>query len=222
VSAAALIVFREVLEAALIISIVLAASRGVPARRVIAAGGIVAGVLGAVIVAGLAGAITQAASGAGQEILNASILIAAVAMLGWHNVWMSRHGREMAARVKVLGGQVVQGKTPAWALGGAIALAVLREGSEVALFLYGIAAGGEQASAMLLGSGIGLTSGVLVGISLYAGVLRIPLRHFFTVTSAMILLLCAGLASQAAGFLVQAGLIPPLSESLWDTSWLAR
>jgi len=36
----------------------------------------------------------------------------------------------------------------------------------------------------------------------------------------LILFLCAGLASQAAGFLVQAGLIPALSESLWDTSWL--
>jgi high-affinity iron transporter len=218
VSAAALIVFREVLEAALIISIVLAASRGAPARMRIAAGGIVAGTLGAVVVAALAGTITEAASGVGQEILNAAILIAAVAMLGWHNVWMSRHGREMAAHMKALGGEIAQGRIPAWALGSAIALAVLREGSEVALFLYGIAAGGEKASAMLLGSAIGLASGVLVGVSLYAGVLRIPLRHFFAVTSAMILLLCAGLASQAAGFLVQAGLIPALSESLWDTS----
>jgi high-affinity iron transporter len=124
----------------------------------------------------------------------------------------------MAAHMKALGGEIAQGRIPAWALGSAIALAVLREGSEVALFLYGIAAGGEKASAMLLGSAIGLASGVLVGVSLYAGVLRIPLRHFFAVTSAMILLLCAGLASQAAGFLVQAGLIPALSESLWDTS----
>jgi len=220
VSAAALIVFREVLEAALIIGIVLAASRGVPGSRLIAAGGIAAGALGAVVVAALAGTITEAASGVGQEILNAAILGAAVLMLGWHNVWMSRHGREMAARMKALGNDIVIGRISAWALGVAIALAVLREGSEVALFLYGIAAGGEKTGAMLAGSAIGLVSGILVGVSLYAGVLRVPLRHFFTVTGALILFLCAGLASQAAGFLVQAGLIPALSESLWDTSWL--
>lgn len=219
-SAAALIVFREVLEASLIIGIVLAASRGVRARMLIAGGGIAAGALGAIVVAALAGTITEAASGVGQEILNAAILGAAVVMLGWHNVWMSRHGREMAARMKALGNDIVLGRISAWALGGAIALAVLREGSEVALFLYGIAAGGEKTGAMMLGSAIGLASGVSVGFLLYAGVLRIPLRHFFTVTGAMILLLCAGLASQAAGFLVQAGLIPALSESLWDSSRL--
>lgn len=220
VSAAALIVFREVLEAALIIGIVLAASRGVRGRGLIATGGILTGALGAVVVAALAGTITEAASGVGQEILNAAILSAAVLMLGWHNVWMSQHGRGMAARMKALGSSIAHGRIPAWVLGGAIALAVLREGSEVALFLYGIAAGGEKAGAMLLGSLIGLAAGALVGMLLYAGVLRIPVRHFFTVTGAMILLLSAGLASQAAGFLVQAGLLPPLGESLWDTSWL--
>jgi high-affinity iron transporter len=220
VSAAALIAFREVLEAALIIGIVLAASRGVPGRGTIAAGGILAGAIGAIVVAALAGKIADAMSGIGQEILNAGILGAAVLILGWHNVWMSRHGREAAARMKTLGSGIAQGQIPAWVLGGAIALAVLREGSEVALFLYGIAAGGEKVSAMMLGSTIGLATGALVGCLFYAGVLRIPLRHFFTVTSAMILLLCAGLASQAAGYLVQAGLLPALSESLWDTSWL--
>src|SRR4249920_1537526 len=89
VSAAALIVFREVLEAALIIGIVLAASRGVPGRGTIAAGGILAGAIGAIVVAALAGKIADAMSGIGQEVLNAGILGAAVLMLGWHNVWMS-------------------------------------------------------------------------------------------------------------------------------------
>jgi high-affinity iron transporter len=220
VSAAALIVFREVLEAALIMGIVLAASRGVAGRIRIAATGITVGALGAAVVAALADLITEAAAGVGQEILNATILGAAVLLLGWHNVWMSRHGREMAVRMKSLGGDIALGRIPAWTLGGAIALAVLREGSEVALFLYGIAAGGEKTGAMLLGSAIGLVAGAVLGLSLYAGVLRIPLRHFFTVTGAMIVLLCAGLASQAAGFLVQAGLIPALHETLWDTSWL--
>ena len=92
----AIIVFREVLEAALIVGIVMAASRGAPRRGLWVGGGIAAGVLGAIGVAAVAGTIAAAAEGMGQELFDAAILFAAVRMLGWHNIWMSRHGRELA------------------------------------------------------------------------------------------------------------------------------
>lgn len=218
--AAALIVFREVLEASLIIGIVMAACRGIPRRALMAAGGIAAGLAGAAIIAAAAGRIAEAASGVGQEILNASILGAAVLMLGWHNIWMSRHGREIARHMNAVGRKVALGTAPVWVLGSAIALAVLREGSEVVLFLYGIAAGGSGAGQVLFGGTAGLAAGSAVGVLIYFGLLRVPMRHLFTVTGVMILMLAAGLASQAAGFLVQANLIPPLTEQLWDTSFL--
>jgi FTR1 family protein len=218
--ATALIVFREALEAALIIGIVMAASRTVPHRSAIALTGAGAGIAGALLIAALAGTISEAASGVGQEILNASILGAAVLMLGWHNVWMSQHGREMAAQMKAVGAGIAGGTLPVWMLGSVIALAVLREGAEVVLFLFGIVAGGGEFGGMLVGGFTGLGAGVLVGAFLYFGMLKIPLRHFFTVTGIMILLLAAGLAAQCAGFLVQAGLIPAFGEQLWDTSWL--
>lgn len=53
---------------------------------------------------------------------------------------------------------------------------------------------------------------------LYRSLLTIPTRYFFSVTRWMILLLAAGMASQAAGFLNQAGLLPALKPMLWDTS----
>lgn len=218
--ATALVVFREALEAALIIGIVLAASRGVRRRNFIAMSGIGAGIVGAIVIAALARQIAEAAAGIGQEILNAAILGAAVLMLGWHNVWMSRHGREMSARMKAVGGGIAAGALPIWVLGSVIGLAVLREGAEVVLFLYGIAASGGDAASMTAGGLSGLGVGVLVGTLLYFGILGIPLRHFFTVTGIMILLLAAGLAAQSAGFLVQAGLLQSLGEQLWDTSWL--
>ena len=215
---AALIVFREVLEAALVIGIACAATRGMPRRNAWVAGGIAAGAAGACLVAAFAGAIAGTASGMGQELFNAGVLLAAVAMLGWHNVWMARHGREMAQQMNALGRSVQAGARPLYALGAVIALAVLREGSEVALFLYGLAAGGSTAAGMLAGSGIGLAGGAALGMALYFGLLRIPTRHFFTVTSWMILLLAAGMASQAAGFLIQADYLPALGETLWDSS----
>ena len=218
--ATALIVFREVLEASLIIGIVMAACRGIPRRSTMAIGGISAGLLGAIVIAAAAGKIAESASGMGQEILNAGILGAAVLMLGWHNIWMSRHGREIAAQMSAVGKKVALGSVPVWVLGSAIALAVLREGAEVVLFLYGVAAGGANPVQMLFGGAAGLLIGAALGLLMYFGLLGVPIRHFFTVTSVMILLLAAGLASQSAGFLVQAGLIPPLAEPLWDSSFL--
>jgi high-affinity iron transporter len=216
----ALIVFREVLEAALVIGIACAATRGIPRRNAWVAFGIAAGTAGACVVAAFAELIAGAAEGMGQEIFNASVLLAAVGMLGWHNVWMARHGREMAQQMNALGQSVQSGARPLYALGAVISLAVLREGSEVVLFLYGLSAGGSSGAGMLAGGAIGLAGGTATGVLLYFGLLRVPTRHFFTVTSWMILLLAAGMASQAAGYLIQADYLPPLGATLWDSSRL--
>jgi high-affinity iron transporter len=217
--AIALIVFREVLEAALIVGIVLAASRGVARRGRWVGGGIAGGALGAVVVAGFAGEIAEAAQGVGQELFNAAVLFLAVAMLGWHNVWMGRHGRELALAAGDIGKAVLAGVKPLYALFTVTALAVLREGSELVLFLYSVAAANASSAAALAGGiAVGLAGGSAIGAALYFGLLRIPMRHLFTVTSWMILLLAAGMAAQGAAFLVQADLLPSFGNELWDTS----
>jgi high-affinity iron transporter len=217
--ATAIIVFREVLEAALVVGIVLAAARGVPRRGVWVSGGIAAGVLGATLVAACASAIAAAVNGIGQELFNAAILFTAVAMLGWHNVWMNRHGRELASNAARLGKAVLGGSRPLYALALVVGIAVLREGSEIVLFLYGIAIASGVGGLSMLGGGIlGLAGGVAVGALIYFGLLAIPLRQLFTVTSWLILLLAAGMASQGAAFLMQANLLPSLGNDLWDTS----
>jgi high-affinity iron transporter len=217
----AIIVFREVLEAALIVGIVMAATRGIRGRGIWIGSGIACGALAATIVAAGAETIAQAVAGIGQELFNATILFAAVAMLGWHNIWMTRHGREMAGAATRLGADVRAGKEPLWALSFAVGLAVLREGSEAVLFLFGIAAAGDSgAGAMALGGVLGLAAGVAAGAGIYLGLVSIPLRHLFTVTSWLVLLLAAGMASQAAAFLLQADLLPSLGMTLWDTSFL--
>jgi high-affinity iron transporter len=219
--ATAIIVFREVLEAALIVGIVMAASRGALRRGAWVGGGIAAGVLGAVGVAAGAGTIAAMAQGIGQELFDAAILFAAVLMLGWHNVWMARHGRDLASNATQLGHDVRSGAQPLWALAFAVGLAVLREGSETVLFLYGIALAGQGgAAAMAIGGAVGLALGVAAGVAIYWGLVSIPMRQLFTVTSWLVLLLAAGLASQGAAFLMQADLLPPLGSNVWDTSFL--
>jgi high-affinity iron transporter len=218
--ASAIVVFREVLEAALIVGIVLAATRGIAGRGRWVALGIAGGVLGAVVVALFAEGIAAMAEGMGQELFNAGVLFLAVVMLGWHNVWMSRHGRAMAREMKAVGHDVAAGTRPLYVLAVVVGLAVLREGSEIVLFLYGIAASGGSSLSLLTGSLAGVVLGAAAGAALYLGLLRIPTGRLFTVTGWMILLLAAGLAAQGAGFLVQAGMLPALGDQLWDTSAL--
>ena len=216
--ATAVIMFREILEASLIIAIVLGASREIAGRGRWVAAGIGLGLLGASIVAVLANVASSEFSGNGQAILNAVILLSAVAMLTWHNVWMSSHGRELSSEIKGVGLDVQSGQRPLTALLVITMVAVMREGSEAVLFLWAIATSGEQSVNMLLGGLGGVIGGMLVGILLYFGLLRIPARHFFSITSWLILLLASGLAAQAAGFLNQIGLLPALGNGVWNTS----
>jgi len=221
VFAAAIIVFRESLEASLIISVMLAATRGLPLRGRWISGGILLGLAGSAIVASSMEAIANFANGVGQELFNVAILVAAIGMLAWHNIWMSVHGKELAREISQKARAVIDGRSAHSVIMLVVSLAVLREGAETVLFLYGvITGGGNDVPDTLLGSTIGLMLGAMVGALLYTGLLRVPVRWFFAVTSALVLLLAASMASQAARLLIQADLLPSLAMPLWDTSGL--
>jgi len=217
---ALIIVFREVLEAGLIVGIVLAATQGVAGRGRWIWIGIGAGVLGAAVVAAFAGVISEAFQGSGQELFNASVLGVAVVMLMWHNAWMARHGREIAAELRQVGADVSDGAKPLTALAVVIGLAVLREGSEVVLFLYGIMASGTSGMSLLSGGVLGIAAGAAFTGLTYFGLLAIPSRYIFAVTSWLIALLAAGMAAQSVQFLNNGGILVVLDRTVWDTSWL--
>jgi len=215
------IVFREMLEAGLIIGIVLAATKGVVGRGLWISYGIAGGVAGACLVALFANAIAGLFAGSGQELFNASVLALAVCMLTWHNVWMSSHGREMARDMKAVGAAVSSGERTLSALAIVVGVAVLREGAEVVLFLYGIAATGDSSAAqMLLGGAAGIAAGGVMSALLYFGLLAIPTSQLFAVTTGLITLLAAGLAAQCIQYIQSAGYLRILTKRLWDTSWL--
>ncbi|MGJ4941085.1 FTR1 family iron permease [Bradyrhizobium sp. HKCCYLS1011] len=217
--AALIIVFREVFEAGLIVGIVLAVTSTVPHRLRWIGGGLLAGIAGACIVAAFAGALSQLFEGMGQELFNAAILGTAVVMLTWHNVWMARHGREMANDLRAVGQAVAEGSRPLIALAIVVAVAVLREGSEVALFLYGVAASGDNSGPALLGGGaLGLALGMAVCLATYFGLMRIPPKALFATTTWLITLLAAGMAAQAVAFLARANWLTSLDQIVWDSS----
>jgi high-affinity iron transporter len=221
VLAALIIVFREVFEAGLIVGIVLAVTGSVPHRNRWIGGGVLAGALAACGVAAFAGALSQLFAGMGQELFNAAILAVAVTMLTWHNVWMARHGREMAGEMRAVGQAVAEGSKPLLALAVVVGVAVLREGSEVALFLYGVAASdGGSALSLAIGGLIGLALGAAVCLLTYFGLMRIPPRALFATTTVLITLLAAGMAAQAVAFLERANWLTRLDTVVWDSGWL--
>jgi high-affinity iron transporter len=221
VLAALIIVFREVFEAGLVVGIVMAATRTVPGRGWWVGGGVLGGTLGAGIVAMFAGALSAIFDGIGQELFNAAILAVAVVMLSWHNIWMARHGREIAAEMREAGEAVVAGSMTLMSLAIVVGVAVLREGVEVVLFLYGVATSqGGSGLGILAGGAIGLILGASVCLLTYFGLVIIPSRHLFAVTSLMLAFLAAGMAAQATKFLEQANVVTSLGTIVWDTSWV--
>ena len=216
---ALIIVFREVFEAGLILGIVLAAANGVPKAGRWIGMGLAAGLAGATLLASFVDVIANAMQGVGQEVFNACILASAVLMLAWHNIWMARHGREMSAELKGVGQAVKTGNRSLLALAVVVGVAVLREGSEVVLFLYGVLIqGGEGVGSLALGGLLGTVLGGCVSALMYFGLTRIPTRRLFSVTTGLITLLAAGMAAQSVFFLEQSGLVDVFGRKAWDTS----
>ena len=152
--------------------------------------------------------------------MNATVLIIAVISSTWHNVWMAEHGREIAVQMRKVGTEVSEGRQPLAVLTLVVFVAVMREGSEIVLFLYGIVFAAMNMASLLTGGAIGfsLERHGVVDDRLTA----LPTRYIFSVTSVLIALLAAGMAAQAVRFLQAAGVITALRSKVWYTSWILR
>ncbi|MDQ6991268.1 MAG: FTR1 family protein [Mariprofundaceae bacterium] len=217
-----IIVFREVLEMALVLGVLLAATKGAQhSRRWIGFGAFI-GFLGAVIVAFLMEEMESSVHGNGEFIFNAVLLSLAACLLAWTVLWMSQHGRDMTMRMQQIGSSVTAGDLPTTALFVVALSAVMREGSEAVFFLFGAAeSGNSDAWNIVWGSLLGMLSGAGVGYILYRSLLHIPMQSLFRVLAWLLMFLAAGMASQAAANLTMIEVLPPLVEILWNTSsWL--
>ena len=220
--AALIIVFREVFEAGLIVGIVLAVTRTVAHRNRWIGGGVLAGVLAACVVAAFAGALSNLFAGMGQELFNAAILTIAVVMLTWHNVWMARHGKELAGelrRCRTGGGRWIEIAAGAGGRGR-----LLRCCAKAARSCCFSMACWQRAAippwSVALGGFAGLALGAAVCMLTYFGLVRIPMRALFTTTTVLIALLAAGMAAQAAAFLEKANWLTAMDTVVWDSGWL--
>ena len=218
-TSALVIVFREMLEMALVLGVLFAATKGMRQSRQWIGLGVGAGVIGALLFALFMEEIEGSFDGDGEFLFNAAILGIASLLIAWTVVWMSSHGREMAEKMRRVGQSVMDGDAPRAALAVVAAAAVLREGGEAVFFLFGAAQTVQQDGASVLtGAAFGVLLGALTGYVIYRGLVKIPLRHLFGVIGWMLIVLAAGMASQSAYNLVIIDVLPALVDPLWNTS----
>jgi high-affinity iron transporter len=220
--AALLITLREGLEAALIISILLAYLRqlGRTDRTSLVWWGTGLATLVSLAVGTVIFAAAAEFEGTAEELFEGLVSLFAVGVLTWMIFWMRRQGARLRSDL--------QARVDTALLGGGIGLAalafvvVLREGIETALFVFAAAkataveSGG--AGAQLVGAAIGLGIAFTIGALLYRGAVRLNVRTFFKVTGALILVVAAGLFAFAVHELQEAGVLGFLEREVFDVS----
>ena len=218
-----LIGLREGLEAALVVSILVAYLVKTDRRHLL--GRIWAGVGLAVAVSlGFGALLTYGPRGVSfqaQELIGGGLSLVAVGFVTWMIFWMARAARGIAGDLR---GRIdLAAEGGAWSLAAVAVLAVGREGLETALFLWAATEAGTRDSGAaawepLLGAGLGLVTAAVVGYLLYRGAVRINLTRFFTWTGAFLIVVAAGVLSYGVHDLQEAGVLPGLRSIAFDVS----
>ncbi len=217
-TASALITLRETLEASLVIGIVLAYLERTDNRsfRPSVWLGLAAGVALSLVLGVLLHRFLGGLRGRMEQVFEGTLLLLAVGLMSWMVYWMMRAGRTMRQSVErdVSTHVVREYKLGIFFL---ILFTVLREGTETVIFL--------QAALLQSGSGVqllGAALGVIVAVALSGMVFweirQIPLRRFFGVMNALLILFSAGLFMHGIHEFQEAGILPETIEHVWDTS----
>jgi high-affinity iron transporter len=207
--------FREGLEAALIIGIVLGALRQARRRDLSnsvwfgAGGAALLSLITAVLLTHLGLELKDPA----EAIFEATTMLLAASILSWMIIWMSQRARHLKSDLE--SGVQKASQTGKWSLFGLAFLAVLREGVELALFLTA-AVFSSGARQTVLGALFGLGTAVLLGWSLFAASLRLNLRRFFQVTGILLIFFAAGLVAHSLHEFNELGWVPPVIEHIWN------
>lgn len=213
-----IIVFREILEIAIVIGILCAVTKDLKNRSVWIMSGLVGGILGSITLAFFMKSIGQSFAGHGEELFNALVLLTAALMIGYTVIWMRKHARQLSSNLKEVGQSIKEGKKSLIVLALITFFTVIREGAEIVLFSYSYYIDGLAISSILAGLGIGLIFGSITGIAMYFGMLKAFGKYFFKITSWILVLLSSAIMMKSIGYFVKAEILPALGSPIIDLS----
>jgi high-affinity iron transporter len=156
--------------------------------------------------------------GQAEEIFEGATMFLAVGVLTWMIFWMRTQARLIKTSLERNVQDAVETGTRR-GLALVAFIAVFREGVETALFLSA-AAFASNGQGILIGAALGLAAAILLGYLIYASTAKLNVRHFFNITSVLLLLFAAGLLAHGIHEFQEAGLIPTVNEHVWDINHL--
>lgn len=218
---AIIVVFRESLEAMLVIGVLLAWIARQPEPAVLRRGlwlGIVAGI-GLALALGFATFAAQSQlSGEALEKFQVAMVLFAAALIVQMVFWMHRHGRHMKRELEAQAGRAAG----ALGIGAVAALAVAREGAETVVFLYGLgleSRGGDRLAllaAALAGFALAAATGALVA----RGARFLSYRTLFAASEILLLVVASALLMAGVDRMIGLDWLPPLLDPVWDSTAL--
>lgn len=209
-----LITFRETLEAALVVGIILAylvRTKNTRYNNVVYIG-VGAGIAGSIIAAILFNILAGGFSGKAEEIFEGATMLFGAFLLTTVILWMMRQ-RNVAHALRKRVDNSIQKKSMAGLFFLAF-VSVLREGVETVLFLG--AANLVSQDRNFTGGILGISSAVFLGYLIFVASARIDIKRFFNLSSFLLLLFAAGLVGHGVHELEEAGILNPLVEHVWD------
>lgn len=217
----AVIIFRECLEIALLLGVIIAVTKPIKNSRNFILAGVLAGVTASSIFAFFAKSLTEQFDGFGDEIFDAGIILLTSVIISWTCVWMQGYTKKLRRNIDELSNKISSGNASKMMLVLVVATTVLREGAEILLYVYSISSA-ENLSINDYGYGLlgGAVCGFLAGAIVYKGLIKFAGKYIFKVSTILLILIASGLAAEAAGILTSAGLIELYADQLWDTSWI--
>jgi len=206
---AIIVILKEVLEAALLVSLLSSVCRPMNIRLYWLVAAIPAGLIGAVLYATNLSTITELFEYTGQEITSVFIKVLIFFCFTWFIVSAKQNlNIPKYPLTKVIFQLILP-----------VVLAITLEGSEIYIYLNGFMQSNQQISPMLMGSTIGLCIGTSIGTLIYFGLVNCKLSARFLIVKLTLAVIATGILSQSAALLLQIDVLSS-KKALWDTSFI--
>lgn len=217
----AILIFRKFSEIALFLGIILAVTKRIDKSRFHIILGCMLGVIGSAIMAFFIKILSISFFGTGDQIFKAIIILITVLMMSWIVTWIHGYSTQINIDFSEHATKITASKATYLMLSLTIALTMLRECTEIISEIYMITyVENLDSDSYLWGLGLGTASSIVIGVLVYKWLTRFSSKYIFTISLILLMLISAGLASQAADILTSIGVITVLSDELWDSSWL--